>query len=415
MKNQTGRIVGLVIVTVFALGAAISVTTGGLGEVDDQATELSTVTIPPTPVTVMEARQELIEITDSFSGMIRPMERFSLGFEIAGRVVALGVNVQGKPLDEGDRVKAGQVLAKLDERTLRARVEECDAMLGEARAQVEGALARLEQAQSDLNRSEDLKLAGDRVITKAQYQADVTKVAVAEADVAVAKATLAKAESVRPTAIKNLEDATLVSSVDGVIARRHVNVGESVSPHQAIMEVIQVDDVLLVVGVPEAYVGEIELGQRAHVELLARDRFRRERPRGEGRVYRVAEAADRTTGLFEVEIKLPNTDGTWRPGLIAMAHIVLKEVDGFRVPMTSVVVRGDQTFLFTVAQATKDGKQGKAHRLPLEDWIEQNTDLILSELSPQDQLIVTRGQHRLVDGRDVLLVKLDESKGPETP
>ena len=148
-------------------------------------------------------------------------------------------------------------------------------------------------------------------------------------------------------------------------------------------------------------------GQRAHVELLARDRFRRERPRGEGRVYRVAEAADRTTGLFEVEISLPNRDGTWRPGLIAMAHIVLKEVEGFRIPMTSVVVRSDQTFLFTVAQITKDGKQGKARRLPLEDWIEQDTDLILTDLSPQNRSIITRGQHRLVDGRDVDLVKLE--------
>jgi len=412
MNNQTGRIIGLVIVTVFALGAAFTAMTGSWGEADDREKESSTVAIPPTPVTVMEACSESIEITDRFSGMIRPMERFSLGFEIAGRVVALGVNAEGKPLDDGDRVTAGQMLARLDDRTLRARIEECDAMLGEARAQVEGALARLEQAQSDLNRSEDLKLAGDRMITKAQYQDDVTKVAVAESDVAVAKATFAKAQSLRPTATKNLEDATLVSSVDGVIARRHINVGESVSPHQAIMEIIQVEQVLLVVGVPEAYVSEIEIGQRAHVELLARDRFRRERPRGEGRVYRVAEAADQTTGLFEVEISLPNSDGTWRPGLIALAHIVLKEVEGFRIPMTSVVVRSDQSFLFTVGQATEDGKQGKARRLLLENWIEQDTDLILTDLSPQDRSIVTRGQHRLVDGRDVILVKLEETTEP---
>lgn len=405
MRDRMGRIVGLVIVTVFALGAAFTAMTGSWGEADDREQAQATVAIPPTPVTVMEARSELIEITDRFSGMIRPMERFSLGFEIAGRLVALGVNAEGKPLDEGDRVTAGQVLARLDDRTLRARVNECDAILGEARAQVEGALARLEQAQSDFSRSEDLRRAGDRMITQAQYQADVTKVAVTKADVAIARATFAKAESLRPTAMKNLEDATLVTSVDGVISRRHVNVGESVGPHQAIMEIIQVEEVLLVVGVPEAYVSEIEIGQHAHVELLARDRFRRERPRGEGRVYRVAEAADRTTGLFEVEIKLPNSNGTWRPGLIALAHIVLKEIEGFRIPITSVVVRDGQTFLFTVGQATEDGKRGKARRLPLEDWIEQDTDLILSELSPQDRTIVTRGQHRLVDGRDVLLVR----------
>ena len=412
MKNQTGRIVGLLIVTGFALGAAITATTGGWGRTTPGGNDDSTIFIPRTPVTVMEARRESIEITDRFSGMVRPMERFSLGFEIAGRVVTLGVNTEGEPLDDGDRITAGQMLAKLDDRALLGRVEECDAILEEARAQVTDAAARLEKAQSDLNRSTELKNNRGGIITEAQYQDDVTNLAVAKAQVAIAQASLAKAQSLRPTATKNLEDATLIAPVSGVIAKRLVNVGESVSPHQVVMEIIQVDEVLLVVGVPEAYVGEIRAGQPVHVELLARDRFRRKRPGGEGHVYQVAEAADRTTGLFEVEIKLANDDRQWKPGQIALAHIVLQEVEGYRLPMSSAVVRDGETFLFTVGKdgqpAIAAGEEGKASRFPLGDWIEQDADLILLELPPKHRSIVTRGQHRLVDGREVVLVELDK-------
>ncbi len=401
MNAKLGRFLGLIIVTAFALTVAITVIAGGWGRAAPDGANRSKKTLPPTPVSVMEARLESIEITDSYSGMIRPMERFSLGFEIAGRVVALGTIGEddppgSRPLDQGDRVKAGKVLARLDDRVLLAR-------LGEATARLEEANAQLEKAQADMKRSQGLKEIGSRAISEAQYQEDVTKLAVAHAQVAVATAQL-------QTANKSLQDTTLVSPVDGVISKRMINVGESVTSHQAIMEILQVDEVLLVVGVPEAYVGEIRVGLPVHVELLARDRFRRRRPVTEGRVYRVAEAADQTTGLFEVEILLDNPQRRWKPGLIALAHIVLKEVRGFRVPMISAVFRNDKTFLFSAEKdgkpLTENGQLGTAHRLELEDWIEQGPEIILSELPPQHRAIVVRGQHRLLDGQHVKVLQL---------
>ena len=370
-------LIGSLIVAGFGLIILMTVGIGVLGWGAPEAEEEPEVRIPPSPVAVKKIELEPIEIIRSYSGMIRPMERFSLGFEIAGRVSALGTRNDGQnqePLDEGDLVTPGQVLAELDDRVLAARLTE--------------AKAQLEQAQSDLKRVRDLLEREPGALSESVFQERITAAALAHAQF--------------ETAEKNLEDARLLwpAKVPGVISKRRINPGESVNPHQTIFEIIQVDEVLLVVGVPEADVNEIRLKQAVHVELFARDRFRQKRPRLEGRVYRVGEAADDTTGLFEVEVLLSNPDRRLKPGLIALAHIVVDAVCGFRVPVTSAVFRQGQTFLFSV------GADQRAHRFLPDRYIEQGPDLILSELPPEHRTVVIRGQHRLVEGRPVERVQL---------
>jgi RND family efflux transporter MFP subunit len=451
MKVKIGSFLGPLIVTVLALAVAIMILAGRWRRNTPGQTEQPERVIPPTPVSVTEVQLQSIEITDGYSGMIRPRERFVLGFEIAGRVERLGINTTGEKkgefLDEGDWVSADDVLAQLDDRVLRARLEEVKAQLDQAKARVREYNARLEKAQSDMARARELRQRGSGVITNAEYQDVAAQLAVAEAQTTSAKAQQVTALAQIQMATKNLEDSTLRSPVRGVISKRYVNAGESVNPQQPIMEIIQVDDVLLVVGVPEAYVGGIRAGQPVHVELLARDRFRRKRPRTEGKVYQVAEAADQTTGLFDVEILLPNPRGDWKPGLIALAKIVVDEVRGLRIPMSCAVFRDEETFVFLLDEV---GRDGKAYRFGLQDWIEEGSDLIVPVTSeafrsgrkflfsrgddgkarqfdvrgwlaqgsngivpdPPDVYwtVVSRGQHRLVDGRKVKRVQLDDDR-----
>ncbi len=401
MSKTIGRFLGLGIVTALAVAVAAWVTVSGRTRATPEEQNNPHVAVAKTPVSVMEARRESIEITDGYSGMIRPFERFSLGFEIAGRVSKRGANAEGEALDDGDRVGKGQMLAELDARVHRARLDEVKAQLSIVRAQLKDAKARLEQAQSDMRRADELKRRAVKVLTDAEYQEYVTALVTAQAQTEQVAAQLEQTQAQRLTAEKNLEDTKLVAPVAGVISKRMVNAGESVGAHQTVMEIIQIDEVLLVLGVPEAYVGGIRVGQPVHVELLARDRFRRKRSHTEGRVYRVAEAADQTTGLFEVEVLLANADGSWRPGLIALGHIVVDRIDGFRIPMNCAVFRDNETFLFTV------DANGKARRVDLENWIEQGGDLVIRDLAPTERLVVKRGQHRLVEGREVELVRTD--------
>ena len=388
------------------------------------------VQLPVSPVSVQEvAFEDKIEITDSYPGVIEPFERFSLGFEIGGRVVALGVNASGDSLDDGDRVEKGQVLAKLDARVLRARVDEIEAQINETKAKQGEAEARQAEADADWTRLQEVEESNPDAVTDAtrdQTELDL-KVANSQLEVIAAQASMLDAQLA--IAKKALEDADLLSPVSGVISRRLVNAGESVTAHQQAFEVLIVDQVLLVVGVPEAYVGEIRRGQPVDVQMLARNRFRRERPNHEGVVYRVAQTADQTTGLFGVEVLIPveklkdsddesiddsreETKRLPRPGQIARGHIVVDHVPGYRIPRAAAVKRQGFTLIFAV------DTEGIARAVELRDWIEQGEELVIAKLpddladansSEKCWTIVVRGQHRLVNGQPVQVILPDTS------
>jgi len=401
LKRNVNRLVGLLAVTGFAAAVAVAVSAGGRGERDDPDAPTEVEAAPAAPVAVIRVERESIDITDRYPGLIEPRERFSLGFEIPGRVAEFGRNENELDLDEGDRVRAGQLLARLDDRNYRYQLAEAQAAARQASAQLTDAKARLEDAQSDLGRADQLRRAGGHAITESEYQDLVTAVSVAQAQVDTAEAQAAIAAARVQSAAKALEDTQLISPVDGVISARLVNLGESVNPQQIVFEILEVEEVLLVVGVPEAYVGAIRPGQEVHVELLARDQFGRVRPSYQGTVFRVGESADQTSGLFKVEVLLPNPAGELKPGLIARAHIVVDTIDGFRIPIGAVIFRDSETYLFAA------GEDGKAHRVDLDHWIEQGRDLILEELAPEYHRIVVRGQHRLIEGRKVRIVELE--------
>lgn len=404
MKKTFSRIlVGLCVIAgaILLVLATLGASRLGWKTADDETAKPETpIELPPSPVSVQEvAFEDQIEITDSYPGVIEPFERFSLGFEIGGRVVALGVNSSDEPLDDGDQVQKGQVLAKLDARVLRAQVEEIEAQIRETAARKIDAEARQAQADADLKRLQEVQETNPEAITDAaRDQTEMNlKVANSQLDVIAAQASMLDAQLA--IAKKTLEDAELICPVDGVISRRSVNPGESVTAYQQAFEVLIVNQVLLMVGVPEAYVGDIRRGQPVHVQMLARNRFRQERPNHDGVVYRVGQTADETTGLFGIEILIDNTEGLLRPGQIGRGHIVIRDdVKGYRVPRTAAVKRQGFTLIFAVDDTDV------ARAVVLEDWIEQGDDLVISELPDGLQTIVVRGQHRLVNGQPVQII-----------
>lgn len=367
---------------------------------------------PKSLVTVKDIRPEIAETLIKATGKIRPWETYSLGFEIGGRVQSLGEDAQGKPLDEGARVTAGQVLAQLDDRILRARSSET--------------IAQLEQAVSDLRRARNLRDLGGQAITDAEYQEFLTQSALAKAQ--------------QEMAVKNLEDSVLVSPVSGTISKRMVEPGESVAPNEIVFEVVENDQVLLVVDVPEAQVRELELRKRAveesassgrgdaesrvfraRVQLEGRDRFGNPWPAIEAEVYRIAQVADQRTGLFEVEIRIPNDGGLLRPGMVATASIVTDRLLAYRIPENAVLFRGGEAFLFSIrsertpveAMFWEVGETEilRAQRVELDQRVDQGDELLVPATAVKLGPVVVRGQQRLFDGQ---LVRLPNEDAPRT-
>jgi membrane fusion protein (multidrug efflux system) len=369
---------------------------------------------PRTPVRIEPVEAKRRDVTQRYSGKVQAWETFTLGFEIAGRVAELGVNGEGAPLDDGDRVEEGQVLARLDDRILRARLAE--------------AVAQYELAASDLGRSRRVREQSPGALAEGDFQSDVTGAALRQAAQEIAQ--------------KNLEDSVLRSPITGSIVRRMTEVGESVGANAAVFEVVENDRLRLVLNVPESRVRALELRRRAieanraaptppddaedtsfraRVRMEGSDMFGRKWPEINAEVHRIAETADPVTGMFEVEVLIPNADGLLRPGMVATADLVTDRIEAYEVPETAVVFRTEGAFLFTVEEQRAPARVMfwpvgetsllRARRIDLTDWIDQGSTVLLPAGGLEVRSVVTRGQQRLRDGQTVRTIEAPKPGG----
>ncbi|MEQ8846241.1 efflux RND transporter periplasmic adaptor subunit [Botrimarina sp.] len=362
---------------------------------------------PRVPVLAEPLEAQWRDVVVRYSGKIQAWETYSLGFEVGGRVASLGENQSGEPLDDGDRVEAGQTLARLDDTVLRARVAE--------------AVANFEMAAADVSRARRVREVSPSAITEAEYQLELTE--------------RAQARAAQQIAEKNLIDATLVSPVAGTIARRLVEPGESINANETVFEIVENDRLRLVVNVPEARVRELELRRRAvaqarragaasddpesavfraHVRLEGDDLFGMPWPSIDAEVHRIAERADDVSGLFEVEVEIDNSQRLLRPGMVATAEIVTDRVYAYAAPEPAVLFREDATYAFTVESVDAalpvmfwevgGATLYRAKRFELSRWIDQGDTVLIPADGLDLSAIVTRGQQRLRDGQLVRIV-----------
>lgn len=420
MKRRVGKFIGLFVVTLFAL--AVMYVSGGRNDIGAQKKEVEPDTSSIStlaPVTVMPLQKQHIEILDSYAGTILPLERFSLAFQLAGQVESLGKNEEGRPLDIGDRVKTGQVLATLDTRILVARGEEAN--------------ANLENAQTEFQRLMNLREKSPGAVTQTVFQQ--------------ATQTLAVAKAMKDIAEKNLENAQLIAPADGVISSRMINPGETINPQQTVFEMVQVDKVLLTVGVPESRIVAMQKqfndtrrvssanpqsgtpdptsNFKVYIRRFDTSSNLEKDTILEGTVYRIAETVDSRNGLFEVEVLLDNASRLLKPGIVAKADFVIREIDGYQIPVDSVVFN-DRTASLFFAQPADDHPTSTvdfvgmdvadvpnfiAHRIEIPSYIEQGRNFVLSDLPGKHDLLIVQGQHRLVEGRPLEIMSSRKTAG----
>ncbi|MEN0110374.1 MAG: hypothetical protein AAF805_06585, partial [Planctomycetota bacterium] len=205
---------------------------------------------------------------------------------------------------------------------------------------------------------------------------------------------------------------------------------------------VENDRLRLVVNVPEARVRELEL-RRRHVEAVRRgeetavdpecavfranvrlegtDLFGNEWESIPAEVYRIAESADAVTGLFEVEVEIPNGDGLLRPGMVATSQIVTDRIYAYSAPETAVLFRSGQTYAFTIDRESAplevmywdvgETPLDRARRVELTRWIDQGDRILIPADGGELSGLVVRGQQRLRDGQ---LVRVVNPTAPNT-
>ncbi len=292
----------------------------------------------PIPVTTEKAVRKTILQTVSATGKIQPETEVKISPEVAGEIIEL-------PVEDGMRVKKGDLLVKIKPDSYKALLEQQEAAISAARATNLQQKATMMKTEQDFKRAKDLF--NKKLISAQEYNA-------AEAAIDVAKNTyesslheIERAQASSSQARDQLSKTTIYSPMVGTITLLNSKLGERlVATNQfAGTEVMRVADLAhmqAVVDVNENDVVNVKLGHKAKVKIDAYgDR------KFKGTVQQIANTG-KTTGAgtqeevtnFEVKIRIDDHDVALRPGLSCTADIETNMVeDAVAVPMQSVTIR----------------------------------------------------------------------------
>jgi len=340
-------------------------------------------------VEVSPVRRATIQDIGRFSGSLIPKSQFVVAPKISGRLEKLLVNI-------GDRVKAGQLIAVLDDEEYKQQAEQSRAELDVARASREESVSNLEVAGREFERAQALrqkKIASESELdsASAHYSAQAAKNKLAQAQVAQKEAAL-KAAQVR---LSYTEIRVSWEGVDEsqVVGERFVDEGAMLAANSPIVSVLDDSVLTAVISVIERDYPKVRPGQEASVETdaFAGRSF-------SGKIARIAPLLKESSREARVEIEVPNDEGLLKPGMFVRVQIEFsRHEDAAVVPQVALVRRNGAQGVFLA-----DTEGMKARFVPI------TVGIIEGELAevlqpPLTGSVVTLGYHLLEDGSSIVL------------
>ncbi len=291
--------------------------------------------------------------SESAVGTIKAVHETSIGSRLLARVEEVN-------LKAGQEVKAGDVLVRLNDTDLQARLEQ-------AKAAVTRAEATRAQAANDEQRY--AKLAASKSISRQEHEKTAT--ALQEADASLLQAR----ESVKEVAAM-LEWATIRSPLTGIVIDKKVDVGDMVSPGQILATLFDPKRMQLVASVRESLTHQLQVGQDigVQVEGLGKQCF--------GTVSEIVPEAQSASRTFQVKVTGPCPEGIYT-GMFGRILIPLEEEDVLVVPRRAVRKVGQLELVDVAGQGAASRRAIRTGRT-LEDDVE-----VLSGLREGEQVVVS--------------------------
>lgn len=391
---------------------------------------------PPALVVVSPIVEREVAATHSVVGTILPLRKATIGSAVAGRVIEF-------PLNEGDRVERGGVLAQLltDTIQLESAAAEAEFELrkqqlaelqnGTRPEEIEQAKARMTSAQARWQYAEARRARADRVgqaisdeereemaalaveaeqaylDARSAHQLAVQgprqeQIAQAAAQVAMQQATVERLKD-------QIEKHTIISRFAGYITAEHTEVGQWVQQGDPVAEVSALDEVEVVAQVVEQYVPHIRTGATVDVEIPALGG----KPIA-GVVSAIVPQADVQARTFPVKVRVKNElleDGPlMKSGMYA--RVLLPAGSKQKAMMASkdaLVLGGAQPVVFAV-DAAADAAQGKVRPVPVRLGASLGNLIQVTGGLQVGQLVVVQGNERLRPGQEVRIQRAGEAK-----
>jgi RND family efflux transporter MFP subunit len=259
-----------------------------------------------------QARQPVMELA---SADVAPIgaRRLSVGLPLSGSLVPVSQatikskvsgQVQEAALREGVAVQAGQVLARLDQADLKARLQQQQAMLDEAQA-------RLAMAQK--NEYNATALLSQKFISQTSFDTTANAVELARANVKSASALVELARIA-------LNDSVIRAPIGGIISKRHVQAGDKVAPDMPVYTIVGLNELTLEAQVPTTDIPRVKPGQevRFQVDGFAQREF-------SGKVARINPTTEAGSRAMLVYVSVDNADGALRGGMFAKGSLTTEK------------------------------------------------------------------------------------------
>jgi len=324
LHESTGR---RLIIRTIAVIAVIAVVWGAFAILRGRKDAAAAVRYETEPVT----RGNVVE-TVSATGTLAPVNEVEVGSEVSGTMKTVEA-------DYNDRVKVGQVLARIDTSKLAAQVQQSESALESARAKVLDAEATVKEAEAQLARLRQApELSGGKV--PSQYELDAQEAVAdrARASLANCHAGVSQAQATLDLNRSDMEKAVIHSPINGVVLTRQIEPGQTVAANFEAPVLFKLAEDLskleLQVDVDEADVGRVHDGQEATftVDAYPDKHF-------PATITQVRYGSKTTEGVvtYTTVLKVNNDDMSLRPGMTATAVITTRKAEGVMlVPCTAL-------------------------------------------------------------------------------
>jgi len=367
-------------------------------------------------VTIDKAKKQDLTSIISASGEIKPKKSINISAQVPGRIIKIGVV-------EGQEVKAGDFLLKLDSTQYEAIADRDQNFIRAANADLIQAEARLQRDRGSFGRQQ--KLFADDLISKDQLEASQAQYDVSNAQVNAIGFQIKQADASLKSTLDNLAKTTYNSPIDGIITSLRVEEGEVAiigtmnNPGTVLLTIADLSVMEVEVEVDETDVIGVALGQTARVRV---DAF----PEKvfEGKVTEIGSSAlqQSTAGVstqeskdFKVVVTLENPSERLKPGLSASADIVVAEKkQTLAVPISALVLRDKPGAASDAAAKEEEGVYVvEASRVKFAPVVKGITGGMMIEIASglaDGQELVTGPYASLRELKDGVLVKADAKK-----
>jgi len=318
------------------------------------------------------------------TGTTLPLEEAKIGSKVEGTIQEILV-------DEGDLIKKGQVLIRLEPKDFLLDIDRTKAALKTARAELERARYDLEQKSEDWRRLSALY--EKRAISKHRYDSMKAAFSIAKAKVKSCRSQIKERKAELKLAEKRYQDSVVKAPFNGVVTKKMLHEGEVSSLwayNWETLEVMNLSKIKVECDVSEKRKSRLREGMETHIEVDAypEERFK-------GKITTINPMVDPLQRTFRVKILIPNPEYRLTAGMFARIKIVLDVKEGILIiPEKEIVERPDGHFVFVV-------QDGVATRRKISPGIKEGKWVEVTEGLKEGEMIVVEGSHRLQDGYQV--------------